>query len=151
MKRQHRFLPLLLLLFIFLLLSEVYVFGAQYSEPILTKSKSELKADRDSVYYFTDKRAEFPGGTDAMSRFIAKELSYPNDARSKEIEGRVLVRFVIGRNGEVVDPKILGDTNSMLAEEAIRIVSHLPKWVPAEHNGEVVQMYVTVPINFRLH
>lgn len=134
-----------------LLVFSLQIYGNQDSKTFLGMLVQERVLVEDSVYYFADKRAEFPGGDDAMSQFIAKELNYPDRARQRSIEGRVIVRFVVDSTGKIKNPTVLTKTDSILSEEAVRIVSNLPTWKPAEHKGVRVQMYVTVPITFRLH
>jgi protein TonB len=97
-----------------------------------------------------DLQPEYPGGLAAMYSFLAKNLKYPNAARLKGIEGKVIVRFTIDTTGKLVDPKIVKDPGYGLGEEALRVLMLMPKWKPGELKGKKVRVWYTLPINFEL-
>lgn len=111
----------------------------------------QLFQHKDTVYYYVDKAAKFPGGSDKLNQHIAKQLKYPESARKKKIEGRVIMQFIVERDGEITNPLVLSkQVHKSLQEEAKRIVSTFPKWNSAEHKGKPVRVYINLPITFRL-
>ena len=76
--------------------------------------------------------------------------SFPAEAREKGIEGRIIIQFVINKNGKAVEPLIVQSVDPLLDKEAIRLINSMPKWKPGEEKGEPVRVKFTMPINFRL-
>ena len=112
---------------------------------------TQLDQPSDTVYYFTDKAAEFVGGEEGLSRYIARNLRYPKQAREMGLQARIFVRFVVNSSGLITSPKILNPTRTVLDEEAVRLVSSMPAWQPGSQKGKAVAVYVTVPIAFKLN
>ena len=94
--------------------------------------------------------AEFIGGLPALFNFIGKNLVYPKHAEKNGIQGRVYVSFVIDVDGSVMNVKIVKGVDNYLDEEAVRIVSGMPKWEPGRFEGKLVKTEFTLPINFKL-
>jgi protein TonB len=92
----------------------------------------------------------FPGGDEALLKFIAEALKYPDAAISNGIEGRVTVRFVVSSDGTVKRAEVLRGVDPLLDQEALRVVSTLPKWKPGKQNGKAVPVWFFVPVNFKL-
>ena len=90
---------------------------------------------------------EFPGGTEALLSFIKDNLEYP---QNKQIEGRVIIRFVVNSNGEISDPTILKGINKNLDQAAIDVINKLPRWKPGQQDGQPVSVQFTLPIVFKL-
>ena len=97
-----------------------------------------------------DKHPEFPGGEDALRKYIQKRIIYPYKAVSNETEGVVWVTFIIDENGNILDAKIVKDIGNGCGEEALRIVKSLPKWSPAVINGRAVPSLRRLDIRFIL-
>lgn len=114
------------------------------SEPITEK------ADDDKIYNIVDEEASFPGGLEAMYKWIKNHLRYPEECKAKNIQGRVTVQFAVEKDGSLSDIKALKSPNALLSKEAIRIVNAMPKWSPAKVKGKVVRSYFRLPINFRI-
>jgi len=110
-----------------------------------------LSQENELVYMIVDQKATFPGGITALNTYFNKTLEYPKSALKKHTEGKVYVRFVIKKNGDVDDLKLLKGIGEGCDEEAIKVVEQMPKWNPAFHKGESVASYVTIPIEFTLH
>jgi protein TonB len=92
----------------------------------------------------------FPGGDNALLKFIASKIRYPEDAAANGIQGRVTVKFVVASDGSVMNVIVLGGIHPSLDEEAVRVVSLLPKWKPGKQNGKAVPVFFSVPVNFKL-
>ena len=106
--------------------------------------------DEHHVFIVVEKMPSFPGGPDAMTRFIRQNLRYPRVAEENGVEGRVTVSFVVNRDGEIVDIEIMRGVDRHLDAEAIRIVRAMPRWNPGEQRGKPVRVKFVLPIVFRL-
>ncbi len=93
---------------------------------------------------------EFPGGPDALLEFMRKNINYPADAREKDIQGRVLVTFIVNKDGSLTEPEVVKSVDPLLDAEALRLISVMPKWKPGTQRGKPVRTKYTLPVNFRL-
>ena len=82
--------------------------------------------------------------------YLSENTHYPDSARVHNIEGRVVVKFVVDENGNVTDAKIIKSINKYLDDEALRVVNSMPRWKPGKQNGKPVKVYFTLPIAFKL-
>ena len=99
---------------------------------------------------FAEKMPEYVGGMEAMYSFLKNELQYPEVARNNNIQGTVLLEFVIERDGSVSNVKPLVSLYPECDAEAIRVVKKMPKWKPGEQMGKPVRCYFNLPIRFTL-
>ena len=104
----------------------------------------------DSVYEVAEVMPEFPGGTQALFEFISKNLEYPQNAIDGQIEGRVIVQFVVDKAGKVDNIQVVRSIDKMLDQAAIDVVRALPAWKPGMQNGKPVNVRYTLPIAFKL-
>ena len=102
------------------------------------------------IFQVVEEMPEFPGGMAEAMKFLAKNMKYPVAAQQAKIEGRVIVQFVVEKDGSVSDVKVMRGVNSELDAEAIRVVSMMPKWIPGKQRGKAVAVKYTMPIMFRL-
>ena len=102
------------------------------------------------VFQYVEKMPSFPGGTDALMKFLAENLQYPKEAEEDGVQGNVIVRFVIRKTGKIDNVEIKKSVHPLLDKEAVRVVESLPNFIPGEENGEKVDVYFTLPINFSL-
>ena len=112
--------------------------------------KKEGANDNDSIYNVVSENAEFPGGNMAASNWISKNMTYPEECRKQGIEGRVVIKFVVNKDGSIVDAEAVKSPHPALAEEGLRVVKSMPKWKPAKEGGKVVRSRFNIPIVFRL-
>ena len=112
--------------------------------------KNEGTNDNDSIYNVVSENAEFPGGNMAASNWISKNMTYPEECRKQGIEGRVVIKFVVNKDGSIVDAEAVKSPHPALAAEALRVVKSMPKWKPAKEGGKVVRSRFNIPILFRL-
>lgn len=108
------------------------------------------KVDADKIYTTVEQEAVFPGGMNAFGKWLGSNLKYPEYARENDIQGRVVVRFVVNTDGSVGDITVVKGVEKSLDQEAVRVVSKMPKWQPAMNKGVAVRSYVTLPIGFKL-
>ena len=92
----------------------------------------------------------FPGGTEKLFEYLKQHMRYPKVAEKDSIEGRVIVSFVVERNGKLTNFKVVKSPDPSLSEEVLRVTKSMPKWNPAKQFGKPVRTKYTIPINFRL-
>ena len=112
--------------------------------------KNESANDNDSIYNVVSENAEFPGGDVALSDWMRKNMKYPEECRKQGIQGRVVIKFVVNKDGSIVDLETVRSPHPALAEEGLRVVKSMPKWEPAKEGGKVVRSRFNIPIMFRL-
>lgn len=118
--------------------------------PSFAQQKPVEKVDSDGVYLMPDQLPEFPGGIQAMMKFLSTNIKYPVEAQKKGISGRVIVQFVIMEDGTLDQAKVIRGVDPLLDEEALRVVKSMPKWKPGMNRGEAVKVRFTAPIMFNL-
>jgi len=107
--------------------------------------------DINQVYVMVEEMPEFPGGILALRKWIKSNVKYPESARKKRITGRVYIGFVINREGQVEECKVLRSIDPALDREALNVINSMPLWKPGKQKGESVKVSYTFPINFYLH
>src|SRR5512133_1342328 len=104
----------------------------------------------DGAYQKVDVMPEFPGGDVALLKFIADNTVYPKEAKEKGIQGKVITKFMVKKDGSVSDVSVVQGVNSALDNEAVRVVKTLPNFTPGKLNGKTVPVWFMVPITFAL-
>jgi TonB family protein len=104
----------------------------------------------EQIFFIVEEMPEFPGGEQALRKFIANNIEYPVSAQENGIQGKVYVTFVVDKNGDVANARIARGVDPALDREALRVVNSLPKWIPGKQRGQNVNVSYTVPINFAL-
>ena len=112
--------------------------------------KEEKKPQDDNIYSSADQMPSFPGGEGAMMRYLSSHVRYPGAAQENNIQGRVVVQFVVKRNGEVGQVKVVRSVDPDLDREAVRVVKSLPKFNPGRKDGQPVNVWYTLPVTFKL-
>jgi periplasmic protein TonB len=105
---------------------------------------------KDIIFTVVEEEAEFIGGIDKLMEFLVKNLNYPQEAKEKGIEGKVIITFVVEKDGSIADLKLTNGIGYGCDEEAIRVVKLMPKWKPAKQRGKNVRQQFILPINFNL-
>lgn len=111
------------------------------------KTVTSAGPDKNKIFTYVDEMPVFPG---SIGDYISENLKYPDSARLNNIEGRVVVRFVVRTTGQVDDVKVTRGIGGGCDEEAARVVRAMPKWKPGRQNGELVNVYYNLPLNFVL-
>ena len=112
--------------------------------------KTVVSQKNQKVYDYVDQMPEYPGGMPALIEFLQTNVKYPADAEKQKVEGRVLVPFVVETDGSVTDVKLAKKAFPSLDAEGMRVVKAMPKWTPGKHEGKLVRVQYTLPINFSL-
>ena len=102
------------------------------------------------IFQVVEEMPQFPGGMGEAMKFLAKNIKYPVSAQQAKIEGRVVVQFVVERDGSISDIHTVRSVSPELDAEAVRVVSLMPKWIPGKQRGKAVAVKYTMPIMFRL-
>ena len=106
--------------------------------------------DDDVIYQVVESMPEFPGGQQALFKYLSENVKFPSIAKENGIRGRVICQFVVNKDGSIVDVEVVrsgGDTS--IDKEAIRVIKSMPKWKPAKQRGKAVRVRYSVPINFK--
>ena len=115
-----------------------------------TETAAPAPTPTDSVYEVAEVMPEFPGGTKALLDSIAKNLKYPPKAINSRTEGRVILQFVIDKQGKVTDVQVMRGVTPELDQAAIDVMRSLPDWKPGMQDGKPVNVKYTMPIVFKL-
>ena len=118
----------------------------------ITPVKIEEEEEEEDVQIFTvvENDPEFPGGMEALYKYLAQNIKYPQLARDNNITGKVYVTFVVERDGSIANPRVLRDIGGGCGAEAIRVVKSMPKWTPGKQRGKAVRVQFNLPVNFQL-
>ena len=111
---------------------------------------SKVVLPDDSIYNNVEVMPEFPGGMEAMMKYLSENIKYPEQAKEKNTQGRVLVTFIVEKNGSISDVKVVKGIGNGCDEEAVRVISAMPKWKPGMQNGKKVRVNFAIPISFKL-
>lgn len=120
-----------------------------FSQTTYCKAQA-TEPDNAGVYNTVDEAATFPGGTEELSNYLTKNIKYPDDARLRNLEGKVIVAFIIEKDGSLSDVHAVRSPNASLSKEAIRVIATSPKWQPAKVAGQAVRMNSAIPVDFKL-
>ena len=104
----------------------------------------------EEVFMVVENMPEFPGGLNACLKFLADHVAYPKEAAEKKIQGRVIVQFVVMKDGSIANARVLRAVDPLLDAEALRVIGLMPKWKPGTQRGQAVNVKFTMPITFRL-
>lgn len=111
------------------------------------QSKQGIGTTTSGVYSYVDKMPQFEGD---YATFLSNNLTYPKEAQSKKIEGRVVAKFIIDANGNIQQPEIVRSPDPLLSQATLNVLKKMPKWIPGEQGGKKVSVYYTLPIVFKL-
>ncbi len=118
-----------------------------------TASAQESKAKAtsgDAAFEKVEKMPAYPGGHDALVKFMIENIKYPEAAKKAKVQGTVFVSFIVKADGTVTDTKVLRGIGSGCDEEALRVVGLMPKWTPGENKGKKVDVAFNLPVKFAL-
>ena len=115
--------------------------------PVTSKSADDKS---EKIFDVVKQMPEFRGGDKAMFEFLSKHIQYPEEARKKSIQGRVITTFVVEKDGSISNARVVKPVNPDLDAEALRVVNAMPNWNPGKQNGKAVRVKYTVPVTFKL-
>lgn len=114
------------------------------------QAPEETEPQSKKVYNSVEQMPEFPGGVAGLMRYLSENIKYPPEAAKNDIEGRVIVQFIIDETGQVGEVKVVRSVSDELDAEAVRVVKTLPKFEPGRQDGEAVSVWYTLPIVFKM-
>ncbi len=119
-------------------------------EQVVVKEPEPEKPKEEEIFVAVEQQAEFPGGLPALMKWLSNNIRYPEAAQQNDIQGRVIVKFVVEKDGSIGAADIVKGVDKDLDREAIRVVKKMPKWQPGKNNGVAVRSYFTLPVVFKL-
>ena len=115
-----------------------------------TFTPDEQKEAPQDVFDVVEVMPQFPGGAPALMQYLSQNIRYPKEAMESETQGRVIVTFVVCKDGSICDAKVVKSVSPALDAEGLRVISSMPNWTPGTQSGKPVNVKYTVPISFRL-
>lgn len=113
-------------------------------------AQPEPPKEEAKVFDVVEQMPSFPGGTAALMQYLGNNVKYPVVAQENGVQGRVVVSFVVERDGSITDVKVVRSVDPSLDKEAARVVQSMPKWIPGKQNGQTVRVKYNVPVAFKL-
>jgi protein TonB len=121
----------------------------EHKEEVIVEEKKPEPV-KEEVFTAVEQMPQYPGGEAELLKYIATHIKYPTMAAENNIQGRVVVKFVVKKDGNVGDVVVLRGKDPDLDKEAVRVVKTLPRFIPGKMNGQAVAVWYTLPINFKL-
>ena len=118
--------------------------------PIDKKEPMEIHITPDEPFDVVEEMPKFPGGDAAMMEFLRNTVKYPEEAMKNGIQGRVVVQFIVEKDGSISGAEVIKKVNEHLDAEALRVIGEMPKWAPGKQKGKEVRVKFTLPVTFRL-
>ncbi len=104
----------------------------------------------EEIFQVVEEMPSFPGGMGELMKFLGNNIKYPAVAQENGIQGRVIIQFVVEKDGSVANPVVVKGVDPALDKEALRVVKSMPNWTPGKQRGKAVRVKYTVPVTFRL-
>ena len=120
-------------------------YGTQKEIPQTSTSPKD-----ENTFFIVEQMPEYPGGMSELMKYVARNIKYPADALREKTQGRVIVQFIVGKDGYTSDFKVMKSVSPSLDAEAIRVLANMPKWTPGMQRGKTVAVKYTVPVTFKL-
>ncbi|MBR4829695.1 MAG: TonB family protein [Muribaculaceae bacterium] len=122
-----------------------FYFGSFIEKPV-----EKPKESKEEIFRSVEQMPRFPGGEAALMKYIESHLNYPPTAANISIQGKVILQFVVKKDGSIGEVKVVRSVDKDLDREAVRIIKSLPKFTPGRQNGQVVSVWYTLPVTFKL-
>lgn len=121
-----------------------------FTPPAPVQRSQEEVAEDTQIFEFLEEMPEFPGGQAAMMKWLSENVKYPAIATENNIQGRVMVSFVVERDGSISNVKVVRGVDPSLDKEAVRLINNMPKWKPGMQTGKPVRARFNIPVTFKL-
>ena len=119
-------------------------------EVVVEKKEEKPKEVKEEVFRSVEQMPQFPGGEAALMKYLQSHINYPPMAAENNVQGRVVVQFVVDKTGKVGEVKVVRSVDKDLDKEAVRVCKSLPKFTPGRQNGQAVAVWYTLPVTFKL-
>ena len=110
----------------------------------------EEDVEEQQIFQVVEEMPEFPGGMAECMKWLGKNIKYPTISQENGVQGRVIIQFVVNKDGSIVDAQVARGVDPYLDKEALRVVGQMPKWKPGKQRGKEVRVKYTLPVMFRL-
>ena len=141
---------LFLIVLLTLVASDVMGQGTIARKPKQSTSQ-QAKSKRDEIFTVVENDPEFPGGMEALYKYLSENIKYPQIAKENNITGRVFVTFVVEKDGSISNPRVLRDIGGGCGAEAVRVVKAMPRWKAGKQRGKAVRVQFNLPVTFDLN
>lgn len=125
-------------------------FQTAVNKVIVEKPVETPKEVKQEIFTAVEQMPQFPGGDAALMKYLSSHINYPPMAAENNVQGKVILQFVVGTDGRVGEVKIARSVDKDLDKEAMRVVKSLPKFIPGRQNGQAVPVWYTLPVSFKL-
>ena len=119
-------------------------------EVVVEKKEEKPKEVKEEVFRSVEQMPQFPGGEAALMKYLQSHINYPPKAAENNVQGRVVVQFVVDKTRKVAEVKVVRSVDKDLDKEAVRVCKSLPKFTPGRQNGQAVSVWYTLPVTFKL-
>jgi protein TonB len=119
-------------------------------EVVVEKKEEKPKEVKEEIFRSVEQMPQFPGGDAALMKFLQSHINYPPMAAENNVQGKVILQFVVEKDGKVGEVKVARSVDKDLDREAIRVVKTLPRFTPGRQNGQPVRVWYTLPVTFKL-
>ena len=126
------------------------IFQEAKEEVVVEEAKPAEEAPTNQVFQAVEQMPQFPGGYEALFKYLSSNIKYPPMACENDIQGKVIVQFIVDKTGNVGEVKVVRSVDKELDKEAVRVCKSLPKFIPGRQNGQAVSVWYTLPVTFKL-
>ena len=127
-----------------------YALFAPLAAALLLVSNISCTSTTEEALEVCDQMPEYPGGMGECMKFLSKNIKYPVEAMENDVQGRVIIQFVVKKDGSISDTKVAKSVDPLLDKEALRVINAMPKWKPGMHEGKTVNVKYTIPVAFKV-
>lgn len=119
-------------------------------DEVVVEKKTEVKQEKEEVFRSVEQMPTFPGGDAALMKYLSSHIQYPTIAAENNVQGKVVVQFVVTKTGKVGEVRVVRSVDRDLDKEAVRVCKSLPDFIPGRQNGQPVAVWYTLPVQFKL-
>ena len=130
--------------------NDLNVTNTHPSDVVIVEPKPVLDDKPEEIFHSVEQMPQFPGGDAALMKYLASHINYPPMAAENNVQGKVILQFVVGKDGRVGEVLVARSVDKDLDKEAMRVVKSLPKFTPGRQNGRPVSVWYTLPVQFKL-
>lgn len=124
--------------------------GLRQSQELAEEETAEEETAEAEIFTVVEESPQFPGGDEERIRFLTENIKYPTEAREASIQGTVYITFVVEKDGTIKDVRVLRGIGGGCDEEAVRVISRMPRWLPGKQRGKPVRVQFNMPIKFSM-
>ena len=123
----------------------------EQQEVVISDVGGEETVEEEEIFVFVEEYPSYPGGEEALYKYLGENIQYPDVARDNGITGTVVIRFVVEKDGSITKAAIAREIGGGCGKEALRVVNAMPKWKPGKQSGKAVRTEFTLPVQFQLN